>query len=84
MFCEPSCSKATWALADSTGSLPILDLGTRAFDAGVAMLLAVSEGRPLDLTIEWTPHGVIPLSIHLPDRTVDIGPQANTSFVSAA
>lgn len=75
---------ATWALTDSTGSLPILDLGTRAFDAGVAMLLAVSEGRPLDLTIEWTPHGVIPLSIHLPDRTVDIGPRANTSFVSAA
>jgi hypothetical protein len=75
---------ATWALTDSTGSLPILDLGTRAFDAGVAMLLAVSEGRPLNLTIEWTPHGVIPLSIHLPDRTVDIGPHANTSFVSVA
>jgi len=74
----------TWALTDETGSLPILDLGTRAFDAGIAMLLAVSEGRPLALTIEWTPHGVIPLSIHLPDRTVDIGPRANTSFVSAA
>lgn len=73
---------STWALTDPTGSLPILDLGTRAFDAGVAMLLAVSEGRPLDLTIEWTPHGVIPLSIHLPDRTVDIGPRASTSFVS--
>lgn len=74
---------ATWALTDPTGSLPILDLGTRAFDAGVAMLLAVSAGHPLDLTIEWTPHGVIPLSIHLPDRTVDIGPRANTSFVSS-
>jgi hypothetical protein len=73
-----------WALADATGSLPILDLGTRAFDAGVAMLLAVSEGKPVDLTVEWTPHGVVPLSIHLPDRTVDIGPRANTSFVSAA
>jgi len=73
-----------WALADSTGSMPILDLGTRAFDAGVAMLLAVSGGKPVDLTVEWTPHGVVPLSIHLPDRTVDIGPRANTSFVSAA
>jgi len=71
-----------WALTDATGSLPILDLGTRSFDAGVAMLLAVSEGRPLDLTVEWTPHGVTPLSMHLPDRTVDIGPRANTSFVS--
>jgi hypothetical protein len=73
-----------WALADATGSLPILDPGTRAFDAGVAMLLAVSEGKPVDLTVEWTPHGVVPLSIHLPDRTVDIGPRANTSFVGAA
>lgn len=51
---------------------------------GVAMLLAVSEGKPVDLTVEWTPHGVIPLSIHLPDRTVDVGPRANTTFVSAA
>jgi hypothetical protein len=48
------------------------------------MLLAVSEGKPVDLTVEWTPHGVIPLSIHLPDRTVDVGPRANTAFVSAA
>jgi hypothetical protein len=77
-------SGRVWALADATGSLPVLDVGTRQFDAGLAMLLAVSEGREVDLTVEWTPHGVVPLSIHLPDRTVDIGPRANTSFVSAA
>lgn len=77
-------SGEAWALADATGSLPILDARTRKFDAGLAMLLAVSEGRAVDLTVEWTPHGVVPLSIHLPDRTVDIGPRANTSFVSAA
>ncbi|MEJ6721114.1 SWIM zinc finger domain-containing protein [Ilumatobacter sp.] len=77
-------SGGVWALADATGSLPVLDAGTRQFDAGLAMLLAVSEGREVDLTVEWTPHGVVPLSIHLPDRTVDIGPRANTSFVSAA
>jgi hypothetical protein len=71
-------------LGDETGSLPILDLGTRSFDAGVAMLLAVSEGRSVDLTVEWTPHGVVPLSIHLPDRTIDVGPRAEPSFVSAA
>jgi hypothetical protein len=77
-------SGGVWALADATGSLPVLDAGTRQFDGGLAMLLAVSEGREVDLTVEWTPHGVVPLSIHLPDRTVDIGPRANTSFVSAA
>ena len=64
--------------------MPILAPDTRAFDAGVAMLLAVSEGKLADLTVEWTPHGVIPLSIHLPDRTVDVGPRANTTSVSAA
>lgn len=77
-------SGGVWALADATGSLPVLDAGTRQFDVGLAMLLAVSEGREVDLTVEWTPHGVVPLSIHLPDRTVDIGPRANASFVSAA
>lgn len=75
---------SAWALADDTGSLPLLDLGTRSFDAGIAMLLAVSEGRAVDLTVEWTPHGVVALAIHLPDRSIDIGPRANTSFVSAA
>ena len=77
-------SGGVWALADATGSLPVLDAGTRQFDVGLAMLLAVSEGREVDLTVEWTPLGVVPLSIHLPDRTVDIGPRANASFVSAA
>jgi hypothetical protein len=77
-------SGGVWALTDATGSLPVVDARTRQFDAGLAMLLAVSEGRKVDLTVEWTPHGVVPLSIHLPDRTVDIGPRANTSFVSAA
>ncbi len=77
-------SGGVWALADATGSLPVVDAGTRQFGAGLAMLLAVSEGREVDLTVEWTPHGVVPLSIHLPDRTVDIGPRANTSFVSGS
>ncbi|MFT4864165.1 MAG: hypothetical protein ACI8RE_000344 [Ilumatobacter sp.] len=77
-------SAGVWALADATGSLPVVDAATRQVDAGLAMLLAVSEGRSVDLTVEWTPHGVVPLSIHLPDRTVDIGPRANTSFVSTA
>jgi hypothetical protein len=52
--------------------------------SGIATLLAVSGGRPVDITVEWTPHGVIPLTIHLVDRSIDIGPRADDSFVSAA
>ena len=48
------------------------------------MLLALSGGRPVDLTLEWTPHGVVPLAVHLPQRSVDIGPRADISFVGAA
>lgn len=77
-------ARSGWALSDDTGSLPILDAGARSVDPSLAMLLAVSEGRPVDLTVEWTPHGVVPLAIHLADRTIDIGPRANPSFVGAA
>ena len=69
-----------WALTDVTGSVPIVD---DAAD-GVTQLLAVSEGKPVDVTIEWTPVGVLPLAVHLLDRSVDIGPHANASFVGAA
>lgn len=79
-----SRSAAGWVLADQTGSLPLLDLGSRQHDASLSMLLAVSQGRSIDLTIEWTPLGVIPLSVHLADRSIDIGPRADDSFVSAA
>ena len=47
------------------------------------MLLAISQGQRVDLTIEWTPHGVVPLAVHLDDRSVDIGPRADSSFVGA-
>jgi hypothetical protein len=68
-----------WVLTDDTGSVPLLGHGD-----GLAALLAVSEGRPADLTIEWTPHGVTPLAIHVSDRSIDIGPRADPSFVRAA
>ena len=68
-----------WSLGDDTGSLPLV-----ASAEGLATLLAVSAGRPVDLTIEWTPHGVVPLAVHFPDRTIDIGPRAEASFVSVA
>ncbi len=67
-----------WVLTDDTGSLPLL--GGRS----MSTLLAISAGAPVDVTVEWTPHGVLPLTIHLPDRSIDIGPRADDSFVSAA
>ena len=83
---HPFCVQASparlgdrWVLTDSYGSLPLAD-GT----PGVGALLACSEGRPITVTAEWTPLGVVPLSVHLADRAVDIGPTADPSFVGAA
>ncbi|WP_424346193.1 SWIM zinc finger family protein [Ilumatobacter sp.] len=76
-----------WCLTDETGSLPLLAVETRprrAGDDGLASMLAASGGAPVDLTIEWTPHGVVPLAIHLDDRSIDVGPRADTSFVGAS
>jgi hypothetical protein len=67
-----------WVLTDGDGSLPLAE-GT----PGIAALLACSEGRPVAVTAEWTPLGVVPLTLHLPDRAVDIGPVADESFVGA-
>ena len=71
-------SGSGWLLVDDTGSLPLLAGGS------IAALLAISAGDLVDVTVEWTPHGVVPLTIHLPDRSIDIGPRADDSFVSAA
>jgi hypothetical protein len=73
-----SSAGSGWVLTDDTGSLPLL--GGRS----MATLLAVSGGEPVEVTVEWTPHGVVPLTIHLADRSIDIGPRADDSFVSAA
>ena len=67
-----------WVLTDADGSLPLAD-GT----PGVAALLACSEGRAVAVTAEWTPLGVVPLAVHLADRSIDIGPVADESFVGA-
>lgn len=73
-----------WALGDHTGTLPILRTGRAVLDRPLATLLAVSAGRDVDVTCEWTPLGVVPLTVHLADRSIDIGPRADESFVSAA
>lgn len=75
-----------WALTDPTGSLPVLaGAGPNGRPAdGATTLLALSAGEPLDITIEWTPQGVVPLAVHLEHTSIDIGPRADASFVQAA
>jgi hypothetical protein len=36
------------------------------------------------VTAEWTPSGLVPLTVHLADRAVDVGPTADRSFVGPA
>ena len=74
----PTRAAGRWLLTDSTGSLPLVD-GTP-----VGTLLACSAGRPSTVTAEWTPAGLVPLTVHLADRAVDIGPVADPSFVGVA
>jgi hypothetical protein len=68
-----------FALVDDGGSLPLIATGQP-----LATLLAVAGGDPVDVSCEWTSHGVVPLTVHLADRSIDIGPRADSSFVSAA
>jgi hypothetical protein len=82
----PTCLLASVArdrghllLTDRTGSVPLV-LG----DTAAAVLVAAAADGPLIVTAEWTPRGVIPLTIHLDDRAIDIGPTADPSFVAAA
>ena len=65
-------------LTDSTGSLPLVD-GTI-----VGTLLACSAGRPTLDHRGVDGGGLVPLTVHLADRAVDIGPVADSSFVKAA
>ena len=67
-------------LVDDTGTLAIAPEapGLDVLVAGAAAMETV------DLTAEWTLDGAVPLTIHLPDRDLDVGPVADTSFVSAA
>jgi hypothetical protein len=71
--------RGRWVLTDADGSLPC-----DAADQAYAAVLAATAGRPVPITVEWTPSGLVPLTIHLPDRHLDVGPLADPSFVSAA
>jgi hypothetical protein len=74
----PAPAGPGWVLTDDSGSLPLIA------GPSFSTLLAVSAGEPVDVTVEWTPAGVSPLTVHLGDRSIDIGPRADDSFVSAA
>ena len=74
-----SVDGSKFALTDGGGTLPLVAAGRP-----LATLLAVAGGASVDVTCEWTPHGVVPLAIHLDDRALDVGPRADDSFVSAA
>ena len=75
-------SGGAWLLTDDGGSLPIAAESARS-DA-VATLLAASAGAPVRVAVEWTACGFLPITVFLDDRTIDIGPRADASFVSAA
>ena len=70
---------AEWVLADDAGSLPC-DASPRALGA----VLAATGGARARLTVEWSPSGLVPLTVHLDDRVLDVGPRADPSFVNAA
>ena len=75
----PARAADRWCLTDATGALALAP-GV----PGLATLLAASCGEPVDVTIEWTVDGAVPLTVHLADRALDVGPRADPSFVSAA
>jgi hypothetical protein len=84
--CRSDSGAGEWALTDATGSIPISGESTAGPSGAEQLmaLIAVAGGSAVDVTVEWTPHGVIPLTLHLEDRAVDIGPVADPSFVGAA
>ena len=78
VLAAPARAGTRWVLTDDVGSLPLVQGAT-----GIGALLACSEGRPVPITAEWTPHGLVPLTAHLPDRAIDLGPTADPSFLAA-
>ena len=78
VIASPSVLDGRWVLTDATGSLPLIGP-----DRALATLLAASCGACVPITVEWTPWGVQPLTVHLPERTLDIGPRADPTFLSS-
>ena len=70
VLAAPTFAGQRWALTDAGGSLPIAGPPD-----GLAVLVACTAGRPASITAEWTPEGVVPLTVHLPSGAVDDGPR---------
>jgi len=70
----PTLVDGRWVLADHTGSMPI----TGNLD-GVPLLVACTAGHSATISAEWMPDGVVPLTVHLVDGAVDIGPRGGWS-----
>jgi hypothetical protein len=79
VLAAPTVTAGRWVLADDTGSLTVVPTAP-----GIDTMIAATAGTPLPITIEWTVDGIVPLTVHLPDRALDVGPRADASFVSAA
>ena len=79
LVAAPTFAAGRWVLTDATGSVALAP-----DPPGLATLLAASASSPVAITIEWTVDGAVPLTVHLDDRPLDIGPRADPSFVSAA
>jgi hypothetical protein len=65
-----SGAHAPWVIADGSGSLALHP------DAGsVADLVACTADDDAVLVVEWTALGILPVAVHLPGRSVDLGPR---------
>lgn len=71
---SPTTHDGTWVLADHTGAVPLADPSAGG-TTELATLLAASAGAPVTVTGEWTALGLAVLTVHLGDRTLDIGPR---------
>lgn len=78
-----SGSVGQWYLTDAGGSMPVV-----ASDTSLATLSACLAEGPATVTAEWTPAGLVPLTVHLLDATtgvvrhVDVGRVAEEGFVA--
>ena len=79
LVAAPALDAGRWVLTDDSGSIAMAP-----DPPGLPTLLAASGGRPVVVTVEWTVDGAVPLTVHLGDRALDVGPRADPSFVSAA
>ena len=75
---------AALALAAEGARVILADIDREALLKTAAAASPCPGGRPVTVTAEWTVAGVVPLTVHLVDRAVDIGPVADPSFVGVA